>query len=93
MDDEGEKLTQDTIGELLAVSGSVLSIMGAMINNITLNHVLAMKVWMISNPVLLVYFTGVDAAWWNGSRHISTRAIILLYFIFTVSNLYGLWIT
>lgn len=64
---------------------------GALANNLSLAHTTAMEIWMISNPLLLVYFAGMDMKWWNGSQHLSNRALISLYLIFTVSNFYGLF--
>ena len=77
-------------GNILAVVGSILSVSGALVNNLWLQHVLAMWIWGAgSNPILLAYFIGVDAGWWNG-QHISTRALILTYAVFTVSSIWGL---
>jgi hypothetical protein len=80
---------KETLGNLLAVSGAILSLSGALINNIMLDHAGAMWVWMISNPIFLSYFIGADYGWWNG-EHISTRALIITYAVFTVSNFWGL---
>lgn len=79
----------DRLGTILAVSGSVLSITGALVNNLWLSHVNAMLVWAVSNPLFLAYFIGVDMGRWNG-QHISTRALIATYAIFTFSNMWGL---
>jgi len=77
------------IGTVLALVGSVLSMTGALINNLMLDHVTAMWVWAISNLLFLAYFVGVDKGWWNG-KHLSTRALIVTYAVFTVSNAWGL---
>jgi hypothetical protein len=86
-----KNLTVERIGPVLAIAGSALSLLGALVNNLFLLHTLAMEFWMISNPLLLAYFIGLDSHWWNG-QHLSTRALICLYFLFTISNFYGLWI-
>lgn len=80
---------KNTIGNILAVTGAVLSLSGALVNNLMLSHVDAMYIWMISNPIFLAYFIGVDMKWWNG-EHISTRALIVTYAVFTASNFWGL---
>ena len=51
------------IGTVLALVGSVLSLTGALINNLMLDHVTAMWVWAISNLLFLAYFVGVDKGW------------------------------
>jgi hypothetical protein len=84
-------LMKNKIGSVLAIGGSVLSLTGALINNLFLDHILAMMIWSFSNPLYLIYFIGIDYKWWNG-QHVSTRAVILSYSIFTISNFYGLWI-
>jgi hypothetical protein len=80
---------KNCVGITLGVTGSFISLVGALANNLWLDHNLAMLAWMASNPLLLAYFIGVDMRWWNG-QHLSTRALIVLYLIFTVSNAYGL---
>ena len=82
---------QKRIGLILALFGSALSMLGALVNNLLLDHYTAMLLWMLSNPAFAAYFIGVDRRWWNG-QHIGTRALILTYAAFTISNLYGLWI-
>ena len=81
---------KERIGNYFAISGSILSITGALINNLWLSHTAAMWIWMVSNPLFLAYFIGVDLKYWNG-QHISTRALIITYAIFTVSNFWGLF--
>jgi len=78
------------IGVGLAITGSVLSLIGALVNNLFLMHTQAMYFWMASNPILLAYFIGMDKGMWNG-QHLSNRSLILLYLIFAASNFYGLW--
>ena len=84
--------TKELIGSCIAVDGSILSLMGALVNNLQLNHLLAMQVWALSNPLFLAYFVGNDKGYWNG-QHISKRALIVTYLVFTVSNGIGLMIS
>ena len=79
----------NTLGNTLAVSGTILSVIGALVNNLLLAHTDAMIVWALSNPIFLAYFIGVDKEWWNG-QHLSTRALIVTYSVFSVSNFVGL---
>lgn len=74
---------------VLAIIGSILSLVGALVNNLWLDPLLARKIWMFSNPVFLGYFVGADLKWWNG-QHISTRALIVTYSVFTVTNFISL---
>lgn len=94
----------DLLGSSLAVSGSILSVTGALINNIWLDHTLAMWLWMFSNPILLMWAFGVSefyidiklapvytkVAWWDGG--LSIFAVGSMYAIFTISNFYGLFL-
>ena len=77
------------IGTALALGGTVLSIAGALVNNLELNALLARQIWMISNPIFLAYFIGVDTKLWNG-QHMSTRALIVTYSVFTITNFWSL---
>ena len=83
-----DNTTLHRIGNTISVGGTILSIAGALCNNILLNHLLAMQIWMASNLVLLCYFIGVYFEYWNGK--LSTSAIIVMYLLFASSNLYGL---
>jgi len=76
------------IGLDLAVLGSTISCVGVVANNILLDHLLAMQIWMFSNPILLVWAYGLHKHWWDDG--LSGLAISVMYLIFTVSNLYGL---
>lgn len=81
----------DAIGTTLAVAGTVISIIGTLVNNVALSHVAAMWAWMLSNPLLLAWAYGTYKKWWNGS--ISIEALGVMYFVFTVTNFYGLFIS
>jgi hypothetical protein len=79
------------IGTCLAITGSILSVIGTLWNNIELAHTTAMWFWMISNPLLLAWAYGCYKKWWNGS--LSVEALGVMYFVFTITNFYGLVIT
>ena len=78
----------DTIGAALAISGSIISLVGALLNNIFLDHKAAMRLWMVSNPILALWSIGAALYWWNGG--LSAAAMFAMYAVFTVSNWYGL---
>jgi hypothetical protein len=80
----------EKVGSILAISGSTLSIIGALINNIWLDHIGAMGIWMFSNILLLAWAWGYDKEYWNGG--LSAKALVAMYLVFTVSNVYGLFI-
>jgi hypothetical protein len=84
------KLTDEQIGEALAISGAFISAAGTVINNCFLLHTLAMQVWFFSNPVMLAYFIGLRFKKWNGG--ISLDALIVLYAFYILTNAYGLTI-
>lgn len=75
-------------GSLLAISGTVLSICGTLINNCLLDHHLAMRVWSLSNPLLVVWATGFLAGLWDGG--LSVLALLIMYITFSLTNAYGL---
>ena len=81
-------VVMEDIGSVLAISGSVLSICGTLINNLWLEHRWAMKVWAISNPILSVWAIGVLLGIWNGG--LSILAVLVMYVVFTATNWYGL---
>ena len=78
------------IGPVLAISGSLLSIIGALMNNLYLDHIGAMKVWIFSNLLLLAWAYGYDREYWDGG--LSGKALVVMYLVFTISNFYGLFI-
>lgn len=78
----------ETIGAGVAVIGSVLSVVGACVNNIWHKHITAMKLWRISNTLLAIWGVGYLAGYWNGG--VSVSALVLMYLVFIVTNEYGL---
>jgi hypothetical protein len=85
---QGDDGVIETIGLICAILGSILSIIGALTNNLYHDHRGAMEWWMYSNVLLLIWCAGNLGELWNGG--ISVGAMMLMYLIFTVSNLYGL---
>jgi ABC-type xylose transport system permease subunit len=70
------------------VLGSILSVIGTLVNNLEHNHILAMRIWAWSNPMLAVWAIGYLAGIWNGG--VSVGALLGMYAIFTVTNWWGL---
>ena len=79
----------EIMGAIFAVVGSIVSIFGALSNNILHDHRGAMELWMFSNILLLVWCAGNLAGLWNGG--ISVSAMMVMYLIFSVSNAWGLF--
>lgn len=77
--------TLSHIAKSLAISGTLLSVAGALANNLLLDPLLARELWMISNPIMLMLVLGNRQGLWNGN--ISNTAVAITYGIFTVSNL------
>lgn len=75
-------------GIFLVVAGSGLSILGTLLNNVYLNHRAAMLIWMLSNPLLLIWAVGYGLGLWDGG--LSAAALAMMYGFFTVTNWYGL---
>ena len=78
----------ESIGIILAIGGSTVSICGAAANNLFLDHVLAMRLWRISNWVMLVWAVGYTMSWWNGG--LAGVALVAMYATYAVTNEYGL---
>lgn len=78
----------EILGSALAIIGSLISIAGAIVNNVYLDHTFAMKCWRVSNWMLFVWAMGYIASLWDGG--ISGIALAAMYFIFVVTNEYGL---
>jgi hypothetical protein len=81
-------VTANHIGYSLAVTGSALSIIGTLVNNLWLDHIFAMWIWLFSNPILYIWSIGViKHRWHNG---LSMAAIATMYLVFFVTNVIGL---
>ena len=79
----------ELVGTAFAVLGSIMSVIGALTNNLRHDHHRAMEWWMYSNILLLVWCAGNLGGLWNGG--ISIGAMMCMYLIFTASNAWGLF--
>ena len=80
--------TLPTIGTTLAVSGTAISIIGATINNLSLDHLYAMQIWRVSNIALFCWSFGLWRKYWEGG--LSGAALCGMYLWFAVTNEIGL---
>ena len=76
------------VGLDLAVSGSVISAIGVFYNNVLLDHTMAMWLWIPSNFLFVIYFSGRARNWWDGG--ISDTVMCGLYLMMLLSGVYGL---
>jgi hypothetical protein len=83
------RLKPDLIGSVIAISGSALSILGTLANNLWFEHTLAMGIWMLSNPILFAWAYGNYKHWWDGG--LSIESLGFMYAVFTITNFYGLF--
>lgn len=81
--------TVEKIGPVLAISGTVLTIIGTFINSFYLDHISAMGIWLFSNPLMLGWAIGYDRGYWDGG--LSAKALMVLYAVLTIVNAYGLF--
>ena len=72
------------IGGALLIVGSAISLYGAHANNIWLDHNLALRIWNISNVIMLVWAVGLSRKWWDGG--LPAIAMIVLYAYYTITN-------
>jgi len=77
------------LGIFLVIAGSGFSILGTLLNNVYLAHRAAMLIWMLSNPLLLIWAVGYGLELWDGG--LSAAALAMMYGIFAITNFYGLW--
>lgn len=77
-------------GADLVVIGALISCIGVTANNIFLNHIFAMQIWVLSNTLLMIWAYGLWKKWWDGG--ISGFALTVMYAYMLVSGVYGLWL-
>lgn len=75
-------------GLIIATIGSLITSTGVVANNILLDHVLAMTIWVPSNAIFTIYFYGRMKEWWNG--HLSDAVMCATYALMLVSGILGL---
>jgi len=85
----GEQIfTLRDFGLDLVVIGMAIMLVGVMVNNVLLDHILAMKIWVPSNAIFALYFFGRYRDWWDG--HISDGLMCVTYVITLASGIWGL---
>jgi hypothetical protein len=72
----------------LVVAGSIVSMAGVFANNILLDHILAMIIWVPSNAILMAYFIGRARGLWNGD--LGDWIMVVFYAIMLFSGIWGL---
>lgn len=80
--------TSELVGATLAISGTFISCLGVVANNLILDHIMAMYVWRISNIILFFWAFGLYRKYWDGG--ISGAALCGMYAFFAITNEYGL---
>lgn len=83
------KISNDTIGSILTITGVIISIIATLLNNLWLYHRMAMILWLVSNPLLFTWAFGYWRKWWNGS--LSAIALVIMYLIFFVTGAIGVF--
>ena len=76
------------LGTILAICGTLISVVGTCVNNVFLWHEMAMWLWLVSNPMLLIWAYGHWKGYWNGGT--SMQALMVMYAIFFVTGAWGL---
>jgi hypothetical protein len=77
------------IGSFFVISGSLLAIAGTLVNNLMLDHIPAMEIWLISNPLLTLWAIGYWRKWWTDG--IDALALVAMYMTFFISGAIGLF--
>jgi len=81
-------IKNNSFGLLFVNGGSILNSVGAIINCLG-DHNGAYILWMIGNPLLLMWAVGYIRHWWNGT--VSVNALAAMYAIFIIGNVYAMW--
>jgi len=76
------------IGLILALGGALFTVAGTLINNVKHKHYLAMKFWMVSNPLWFLWAVGYLAGLWTAELGVIFFAG--MYAVFMITNWYGL---
>lgn len=76
------------LGLDIAALGFVISFIGVCLNNILLDHILAMIAWCPSNAIFCLYFFGRAKGHWDGG--VSDWLMCLNYAFMLVSGVWGL---
>lgn len=79
----------ELIGAGLAIFGSLISVYGTYLNNVSHDHEGAMYVWMYSNVMLLFWAIGNFLGYWDGG--LTSIALVIMYGVFSITNLWGLY--
>ena len=82
------KIDIRNIGLDLVVAASIISAVGVYVNNIWLDHYLAMLIWRWSNVIFALYFLGRWRDWWDG--RVSDAVMMTFYLFCIVTNELGL---
>jgi hypothetical protein len=78
----------EVYGTAIVAISTIISMIGVAFNNVALDHIAAMQVWMISNVMFAVFFYGQYKKWWNGGL---PSAILCGFYVFCfITGLYGL---
>lgn len=75
-------------GTILAITGTIVSCLGVIQNNLFLDHIAAMQVWRISNFVLLGWSFGLYRKWWDGG--LAGLSLVGMYAFYCITNEWGL---
>jgi hypothetical protein len=78
-------ISKQTIGTILAVVGSIFSLVGAAANNMLLDPLLARQLWLVSNPLLLCWAIGIWKKYWCDG--IGVDAICAMYTFYTATGI------
>ena len=76
------------VGIVFAFSGAIISLLGVYANNIMLAHDTAIRIWAISNPLILAWAIGFTCGWWVDG--ITGLAMVAIYLVFTVTGIHAL---
>lgn len=77
------------IGTSCAVIGSIISVLGNLVNTVNKDHYQAIELWTFSSALVFIWGCGYLMGWWNGG--IGIAAITGMNLVFLMSNLWGLF--
>ena len=78
-------ICRNDIGAALGIAGSVVALIGSLAVNLLHDQLLAREIWLLSNPLLLVWAIGMQKKWWGNGLGIG--AIVGMYLVYTVTGI------
>ena len=78
-------VNKNNLGAALGIAGSVVALIGSLAVNLLHDQLLAREIWLLSNPLLLMWAVGAQKKWWGNGLGIG--AIVTMYLVYTITGI------